>query len=132
MNHVKVVFEPRYYGILSTDKSQLTLGDGEGEFRPYDLVLGGLSACYYATFLSIARKMNLDYTKVEIEITGEKQTEPPELLRHVLVDVTVYGVSLEKSKQFDRAADVANRYCSVYQTISRVAEMETRLTLKPE
>ncbi|NLA71451.1 MAG: hypothetical protein GX850_03345, partial [Clostridiaceae bacterium] len=48
---------------------------------------------------------------------------------HVLLDITVKGADIEREKHFKRAVEIAAKYCSVFQTLSRVAEMETKLTL---
>jgi uncharacterized OsmC-like protein len=53
------------------------------------------------------------------------------MLNHIVLDMEVKGADLEKEKQYKRAVEIAGKYCSVYQTLSHVAEMETNLTLTP-
>ncbi len=131
MNQIRTTYEPRYRGILHTNRGHLVLGPEENEFGPYDLVLAGLSACFYVTFLSIAGKMHLHYDEVIIDVTGKHREEPPTMLNHVILDMEVKGADVEKEKQYKRAVEIAGKYCSVYQTLSHVAEMETNLTLTP-
>ncbi|HZK28925.1 MAG TPA: OsmC family protein [Clostridia bacterium] len=131
MAHIHTIFEPRYHGVVHGKRASLVLGPDANEFGPYDLVLAGLSGCFYVTFLGITGKMQLSYDEVTIDITGTHREEPPTLLSHVLLDIIVKGAGLEREKHFNRAVEVASKYCSVFQTLSRVAEMETKLTLIP-
>lgn len=131
MNQIRTIYEPRYYGVLHTKRGHLVLGPDENEFGPYDLVLAGLSSCFYVTFLSITQKMHLHYDEVIIDVTGNHREEPPTMLNHIVLDMEVKGADLEKEKQYKRAVEIAGKYCSVYQTLYHVAEMETNLTLTP-
>lgn len=131
MSEIRAVFEPRYRGIIEGNRARLVLGPGEGEFGPYDLVLGGLAGCFYATFLGIAGKMHLHYHEVVIDIKAQHREEPPTMMSHILLDIEVKGADPQKEKQYGRAMEIAGKYCSVFQTLGHVAEMETRLTLTP-
>lgn len=59
--------------------------------------------------------------KVEIIVTGEKRKEVPTTLTWVNLDVTVIGEVDEK--QFLKSIDLAAKYCSIHETISKVAKM---------
>ncbi len=131
MDHIKAVYEPRYHGHVQGKRASLVMGHGENEFSPYDLVLAGLSGCFYLTFLGITEKMQLSYDQVIIDIKGEHRKEPPATLEHIDIEMTVKGADTEKEKQFLRATEIAGKYCSVYQTLSQVAEIETKLILLP-
>ncbi|HPX92686.1 MAG TPA: OsmC family protein [Bacillota bacterium] len=131
MDHIKAVFGPHYHGHVQGKRGSLVLGREENEFGPYDLVLAGLSGCFYLTFLSITEKMQLSYREVTIDIQGHHRKDPPTTLEHVVLDMTVEGADISKEKQFRRATEIAGKYCSVYQTLSHVAEIETKLTLLP-
>lgn len=131
MNEIRAVFEPRYRGLVQGSRAQLVLGPDEGEFGPYDLILAGLSGCFYVTFLGIAGKMQLHYQEVIIDVRGEHREEPPTMLKHIVLDMEVKGADPGKEKQYRRATEIAGKYCSVYQTLAQVAEMETHLTLTP-
>lgn len=109
-------------GTLTSDRnSTLTLGAKEGAFKAYDLVLGGLSHCLFATLESIIDKMQISYDKVDLDITGIKNDEKVALLETVEVKVTAKGA--EDEAKFEKAFEIATRYCSTYQTLSKVATM---------
>ncbi|NLB50533.1 MAG: OsmC family protein [Clostridiaceae bacterium] len=131
MSHIKAVFEPRYHGVVETSRGSLIMGPEEDQFGPYDLVLSGLAGCFYVTFLGITEKMQLSYEEVTIDVEGHHRKESPTTLQHVIIDMVVKGADVEKDKQFNRASEIAGKYCSVFQTLSHVAEIETKLTLLP-
>lgn len=92
---------------------------------PYDLMLGALGACYYSTFVGIADKMRLDYERAEITIHGVKREEVPTTLKTVDMVFTLYGAADQKG--FERAANLAAKYCSVHETIAKVADIKLEL-----
>ncbi len=131
MDQIQVVFEPHYRGLVQGKRASLVVGSEDQEFGAYDLILAGLSACFYATFLGIAGKMHLHYHQVIIDIKGEHREEPPTTLKHILLEMEVKGADPSREKHYKRAAEIAGKYCSVYQTLSKVAEMETVVKLTP-
>ncbi len=54
-------------------------------------------------------------------VEGEKREEVPTTLKTVHLKVTISGASEEKG--LTKALDLAGKYCSIYQTISHVADM---------
>lgn len=124
MIEITARFEDGFHGELETAQGTLPIGMEEGSFNPYNLLLGALSACYYATLLGIARKMELDYERCEISVQGVKRETSPTTLKYVRLDVRFFGAVAEDQKKYERAASLAAKYCSIYQTISQVSEME--------
>ena len=106
---------------LETDRAVAELGSGSGQFYPYDLLLGALSACFYSTLFDILEKRKETIPSVEIIVSGEKRTEVPTTLEWVKLDIAVTGPVNEK--QFLRSVELAAKYCSVHETISKVAKM---------
>lgn len=113
-------------GTLNTARGKARVGNVEDGLKPYDMFLGALGGCYYATFLDIVKKMRLVYTGATIDILGVKREEVPTTLKTVTMVFTVRGA--DDHKAFDRAATLAAKYCSVHETIKQVAEitLETR------
>jgi len=106
---------------LETERAVAEIGSGTGQFYPYDLLLGALSACFYSTLHDILEKRKEAIPSIEIVVTGEKRTEVPTTLEWVHLEITVTGDVNEK--QFLRSVDLAAKYCSVHETISKVAKM---------
>ena len=97
------------------------VGKGEGLLRPYELLLGALGSCYYSTFLDIAAKMRLKYAGARLHIRGVKREEAPTTLKTADMAFTILGAKDEKG--FRRAAELAAKYCSVHETLTKVAQI---------
>ena len=123
---VKLTFGREFRGRLEGEGASADIGKKtEGRMAPYDLMLGALGACYYSTFVGIADKMRLDYERAEITIHGVKREEVPTTLKTVDMVFTLYGAADQKG--FERAANLAAKYCSVHETISKVADIKLEL-----
>lgn len=123
---VQLNFARDFEGTLEAARGKLEFSDvREGAFKPYDLMLGALGACYYHTFVGIADKMKLDYTAARLAISGVKRTEVPATLKTVDMVLTIKGAAEEKG--FERAAQLSAKYCSVHETISKVADISLKL-----
>jgi len=124
---VKLEFGNEFEGTLLAGNGTVDIGRQEGALGPYDLLLGALGACYYSTFLDIAKKMRLEFERAEIGIRGVKREEVPTTLKTVEILFTVFGAKGDKG--FSRAAELAAKYCSVHETVSKVAEINLHLEL---
>lgn len=126
---VSLKFGRQFEGSLQAQHASANIGKGmEGSFRPYDFMLGALGSCYYATFVDIADKMRLEYTGAKIDIHGVKREEVPTTLKTVTMKLTIHGA--REQKGFARAAELAGKYCSVHETISRVADITLDLAFE--
>ena len=116
-NHIRADFVP--------DHNQFTTDQGNtfefGTTAPYDYLLGALAGCLFSTFVDLAGKMKVSWEHVSLEVDGTKREESPTTLEQCTVAATATGV--EDEKKFLKAFETATRYCSIYQTISKVSEM---------
>lgn len=124
---VKIDFDGANKGELKAS-SQTALG-AEG-FAPYELILGGLGACLNHTFQSVVDKQRLSITSVSYDITGTKREEIPTTLKEVVIKAVVTGAEPGKEEKIQKAFDKACEYCSMYTTLSKVAEMKPEMTFK--
>ncbi|MDD2259038.1 MAG: OsmC family protein [Bacilli bacterium] len=120
-------FSNGYHGEVIAPRGTLNIGTEENTFAPYNLLYGALGSCYYATFLSMAKKMKLDIIEAKVVISGEKKDDDIATLAHVLVDVQIKSPSDEK--KLIRSAELGAKYCSIYNTISQIAEMELKIEI---
>ncbi len=123
-------FGSEFSGTLHCENTKIEIGTKPGQAKPYDLLLGALGSCLYATFAGIAKKMKLVFDRAEIKITGEKREEIPTTLKKVLISFVFYEV--ENSSGFQRAVDLAAKYCSVHSTIEKVAEVTINIEIESE
>ncbi|NLC90086.1 MAG: hypothetical protein GX681_08515 [Clostridiaceae bacterium] len=122
--HVKLEFGNEFDGVLTAENGTVSIGGKKGQLKPYNLLLGALLSCLYATFLDIVKKMKLEFDSCEMTADGVKREETPSTLEHVKIAMTISGAAAEQRERFKRATSLAAKYCSVYATISQVSEME--------
>lgn len=125
---IKTNYSPDKY-TLENERAIVGIGSKPGEFYPYDLLLGALSSCFYYTLIEILEKRKVEIPIVEVIVTGEKRTEVPTTLEWVNMEITVTGKVDEK--QFQRSVDLAAKYCSIHETISKVAKMSHEVKFNP-
>lgn len=126
---VSINFNNEFEGVMQAKNAQVQIGREEGQLKPYDMMLGALGSCYYATFLDVAKKMRLEYQHADIDIKGIKREEVPTTLKEVSMIFTIFGAAEEKG--FDRASKMAAKYCSVHETIAQVADIQIELKFSP-
>jgi putative redox protein len=119
--NVTLTFEQGFKGTLEAENGRAAIGVEKDTLAPYDMLLGALGSCLYATFLEIVNKKRLTFENVNIEIQGVKRETVPTTLETVAVTFIVKEAS--KPKGFQQALKLATEYCSVYQTIAKVADM---------
>jgi putative redox protein len=119
---VDLAFDYAFLGTLEKGPLKLPIGDSSGALLPYDMLLAALASCYYATFFEVVSKKRIAYQQVEISVTGEKRTTIPSTLAWATLSLKVHQASSEKGVL--KAAELAAKYCSIYQTLSQVAEMK--------
>lgn len=124
---VTLKFTNEFEGELITPKASVKIGGEEGAVAPYDMLFGALGSCLYSTFLDVMKKKRIKFERFEMVITGEKRTEVPTTLKWVNVDARVYGP--EKENGVNESFRLATEYCSIYQTISHVAEMSYEIRI---
>lgn len=122
---VKLAFSNEFSGTMTTKNGSFQVGGGENTLAPYDMLLGALGACFYATFIGIAQKMRLQYEGAEVSIRGVKREEVPTHLSEVEMVLTIMGAADQKG--FQRASTLAAEYCSIHYTISKVCEIKVEL-----
>ena len=114
-------------GRLVTDTgAKVALGQSAEKFAPYELLLGGLSFCLHSTFESIAEKMQVTYEHIDMHVTGVKREDKVATLETCEIAVEVAGTA--DQEKFTKAFEISTRYCSVYHTISKVADMSWTVT----
>lgn len=115
-----VTFNHEFSGQLQSPNGS-TISISETQIRPYDMVLGGLVACFHHTFLDVLKKKRQHVVNVEYRVEGQKRETIPATLELVQMHITVHGAS--DQVQADKCFELAKKYCSVYQTLSYVAQM---------
>lgn len=127
---VKVNFDNRFNGELVGDRHKTAIGGSGESFVPYELLYGALSSCVHATVLGVVQKMKLSYDEVTYDVTGTKRTEIPTFLTDVYFNVIMTGVPEDKQKKMTKAIELGTEYCSIYNTLAKVATMHLKIEFK--
>ena len=85
------------------------------------MFFGALGSCFYATFLSVALKMRLEFTDVKIEVTGSRDNPESKVIEVVNMKMTIKNPS-DKEKLL-KAAELGTKYCSIHELVSRSAQV---------
>lgn len=128
MINVNLEFGYGFKGVLKAENHQVAVGLEKGELAPYDMLLGALASCYYSTLIDIVEKKKINFDKATISVTGEKREEIPKTLKSVIIELQIFNADSEKGVL--KAAELASKYCSVYQTILKVSEMKWNVVFK--
>ncbi len=124
----KISFGKDFDGVLKLREGEVAIGAQAHQAGPYDMLQAALAACLHATFLDIITKKRLSIDRCEYEISGIKQEEVPTVLREVHVRVSMNHH--EKEEQLLKAMDLASKYCSVFNTLSQVAQMHLEVVFE--
>lgn len=122
MVEARLHFDQGFVGSASGDRATLAINMEAVGFQPYELLYSALGSCVHATFLGIAEKMRVTYDSVDYHITGVKRDEIPTFLVECTMTITVNGAS--DQGKFDKAFDLGTQYCSVFNTLAKVAQMK--------
>jgi putative redox protein len=125
---VTLKFDKDFVGEMTSPTGTIKLGSQENGMKPYHLLFGAVASCFYATFISVANKMRLTFTDVDIEVNGNKRDETPATLDYVKIEMVVYNGSDET--KLIKAAELGAKYCSIHETISKVAKIDLITTFK--
>ncbi|XMB87003.1 OsmC family protein [Mycoplasmatota bacterium WC44] len=127
-NKVQVNFNEAFSGELIAPRGTTKIGSVEGTLAPYDMLLGALSSCVHATFLGICSKKRVAYEAITYNIEGIKREEVPTTLEDVYVRVTI--TNSDNETKTTSSMELAVKYCSIYQTIAKVANMHLEIEYK--
>jgi putative redox protein len=130
MNKVSLNFNNTFNGELTASKTTAIIGEGHNALSPYEMLAGALGSCLYSTFLEIIKKMRLNFDTCKIDIEIEKRTEVPATAKLVLITCIIKGATNDNIAKYNRAFSLATEHCSIYNTVSQVAEMKWTLALE--
>ncbi len=129
LDNVKLKMDNNFVGELESPTGIVKMGDQDGGLEPYHLLFGALASCFYATFLVISKKKRLSFDNAEVEVSGNKETgKEINLLEKITVKMIVTNPNNEKG--LIKSAELGAKYCSIYNTLSKIAEMNLIVEFK--
>lgn len=121
-DNVQLKFANTFVGSMTSPSGQVVLGQQPDGMAPYHLLYGAVGSCFYSTFLSIANKKRLSFQDAQLEVSGIKRDTIPATLEYLKIEMTIRGGS--DQAQLLSAAELGAKYCSIHETISKVAKID--------
>ncbi len=99
--------------------------------RPTELLLIALGGCTGMDVVSILRKMQVTFTRFEMDVQGERASEHPKYFTKIRVIYKIWGdVPEEKLK---KAIDLSlEKYCTVSNSLKPRAEVSYEYQINPD
>jgi putative redox protein len=103
--------------------------DAQWGCKPTEALLLSLGACMAIDIVSILKKMRMDITRFRMDITGERNPDPPQYFRKMEMVLHLTGRNLD-ARRIDRAIALSReKYCSVYNSLRPDLTLNVRYTL---
>lgn len=100
--------------------------------RPKPLLLAALAGCTGMDIASLARKMRVDFDKIEIEADAEKTDEVPSLYTSMKLIYRFEGKGIDPAKPLRMVELSQEKYCGVADMLRRVAPIGFEVYLNGE
>jgi putative redox protein len=97
---------------------------------PMEMLLGALGACTSVDVAVILEKKRQKLASLEIEISGERATEPPTVWTKIDMVYRLTGTLDEKAVR-DAIELSQTKYCSVAATLRKTADLTYRFEILP-
>lgn len=112
------------------DADESVGGSNQGP-RPKALMLSALAGCTGMDVVSILKKMQMPFDRLEISIDGETSADHPKVYSSVTVVYSFWGDALDESK-INKAVQLSQeKYCGVSATMKAVGEVKHEVRLNP-
>jgi len=114
----------RFIGIDSTNHSVVLSTPSEGVgMKPSELLLVALAGCSAVDVVDILAKKRIPLTKLEIQVSGEQDADPPWTFRKIHLKYILQGEGLSAKDAETTIRLSEEKYCSVAATLSGKAEI---------
>lgn len=100
--------------------------------RPKPLLLVALAGCTGMDIASLARKMRIEFDKIEIEAAAETTEEIPTVYTALTLRYRFEGAGIEPAKPLKMVDLSMERYCGVANMLRRVAPIGFEVYLNGE
>lgn len=102
----------------------------EGGPSPMETLLGALGACTSVDVKLILEKKRQKLTSLELSVSGERATEPPQVWTKIEIVYRLSGMLDEKAVR-DAIELSQNKYCSVAAMLGKTAKITYRYEIMP-
>lgn len=117
--------------VVTLDASEEQGGMNLG-VRPKPLLLVALAGCTGMDIASLARKMRVEFDRIEIEADAEKNDEIPSVYTSMTLKYRFEGKGVDPSKPLKMVGLSQERYCGVANMLRQVAPIGVEVYLNGE
>ncbi|QWC00399.1 OsmC family protein [Mycoplasmatota bacterium] len=117
-----------FKGEIIAPSGKANLGLADDGLQPYNLLFGALGSCFYATFLSVAKKMRLTFDDASVEVSGFKSDPEMKVLDNVEMTLEIKNPS--DKDRLTKAAKLGTQYCSIHEMVSKSAKIKLNVEFK--
>jgi putative redox protein len=105
--------------------------DGVAGPSPTTSLLLALAACMAVDVIDITAKMRVPVSGLEVEVAGERRTEPPRRFTAIRLRYIVSGVAQDDEAKVRRAVELSHdKYCSVWHTLKDDIDLSIAVELR--
>jgi putative redox protein len=106
--------------------------DAQWGCKPTEALLLSLGGCMAIDIVSILKKMRIEIRRFRIDLTGERNPEPPQYFKAVEMVFHLAGSNLDP-RRIDRAIALSRQtYCSVYNSLRPDLDLKISYTIDDE
>ena len=106
---VQLEFSNSFVGSATSPSGRVVIGDQPDGMMPYHLLYAAAASCFYATFLGVAQKKRLTFTRASMTVTGVKRDATPPTLETMKMVLTIYQGS--DQTKLTESAHLGAEYC---------------------
>ena len=115
---------------ISIGVSPLFQADTKG-LRPMELVLASVGGCLSIDMLYFLEKMRQSVDELQVEVTGEREADPPKAFTAIHVQFHCSG-AIAGAKLTKIVNKVVDDYCSVLHSLNKAIDLTVRCMLNGE
>jgi putative redox protein len=104
--------------------------DAQWGCKPTEALLMSLGGCMAIDVLSILKKMRGEIAAFRMDLTGERNPDPPQYFKAVEIVLHLAGKNLD-ARRIERAIALSReKYCSVYNSLRPDLDLKIRYTFE--
>lgn len=106
--------------------------DAQWGCKPTESLLMSLGGCMAIDIVSILKKMRMEIVRFRMDLTGERNPDPPQFFKSVDMVLHLTGRNLD-SRKIERAISLSReKYCSVYNSLRPDMDLKVRHIIEQE
>lgn len=111
--------------------SKTSVGGHDAGPSPMELILNALGGCMGMDVISILKKMRTPFSKLDINVEGQRREEHPKSFTHIHLNFVIHSDNKEKAqKDLEKCVNLSyERYCSVANMLKGSCEITLSSTV---